>query len=123
MGTSEVSAPPFQKRRGGKLTSLLHCENFQVQLIEMFPGASTAEQCHLHRDEHLVVLEGEAEVRFDGEKLTLNQSDMLDIPAGFAHGLANIGTTALKVIEITIGDLRDDDCERIIPEIIKELIV
>ncbi|HEY3378835.1 MAG TPA: mannose-1-phosphate guanylyltransferase/mannose-6-phosphate isomerase [Armatimonadota bacterium] len=121
LGAAELAEPCRQVRRWGSWTTLLHGDNYQIKLVELYPGARTAVQRHQQRSEHWVVLEGSAVVWRDADILTVGPNEMIDIPAGATHGLTNIGATTLKVIEIQSGVLlNEDDTERMTPTMVED---
>lgn len=87
---------------------------FQAKQLMVKPGAVLSLQRHQHRAEHWVVVDGIARVSKDGEifDLTINQSTY--IPQGIKHRLENVGSEALRIIEVQTGSyLGEDDIERL----------
>jgi mannose-1-phosphate guanylyltransferase/mannose-6-phosphate isomerase len=117
LGAAELTEPCRQVRRWGSWTTLQRGEKYRIKLIEVNPGARTAVQRHQQRREHWVVLEGTAVIWRDAEIHTVTANEAIEIPPGVTHGLTNIGATALKMIEIQLGDLiGDGDTERFTTE-------
>lgn len=66
------------------------------------------------RDEHWVVISGQAEVTLDGKQLFLATGESLDIPVRSAHRLMNPGNDLLVIIEIQSGkSFLEEDIERL----------
>lgn len=86
---------------------------FKVKRIMVKPGAKLSLQKHMHRAEHWVVVQGEANV-VNGEtsfKLTQNQSTY--IPCESKHRLSNSSDENLEIIEVQTGAyLGEDDIIR-----------
>jgi mannose-1-phosphate guanylyltransferase/mannose-6-phosphate isomerase len=115
LGMNEVVEPCSQVRNWGSWTSLLRGDHYEIIRLEINPGAKTSFQRHQFRHEHWVVLAGSAQVRLNDELHELGMNEMIDIPAGATHDVANTHDTPLLVLEIQTGELRHDDIERIMP--------
>lgn len=112
-GAREVVEPRTSSRPWGSWTVLVTGAGFQVKTIEVLPGRRLSLQSHEHRSEHWVVVEGEALVERDGERLTLRSGESTFIPAGMRHRLANAGATPLTIVEVAVGSyLGEDDIVR-----------
>lgn len=81
--------------------------------IEVAPGARLSLQTHRWRDERWVVAEGAATLTLGEETRDLAPGDVVEIPAGRAHRVANPGEAPLVLIEVQLGEpLSEDDIER-----------
>lgn len=87
---------------------------FKVKKLIVRPGAALSLQEHAHRSEHWVIVEGEAQVIRDQEKLTLKANETITIGKGVKHRITNPNATNnLVIIEVQIGDyLGEDDIIR-----------
>lgn len=112
-GAREVVEPRTASRPWGSWTVLVKGAGFQVKTIEVLPGRRLSLQSHEHRSEHWVVVEGEALVERDGERLTLRAGESTFIPARMRHRLANAGDDPLVIVEVAVGGyLGEDDIVR-----------
>lgn len=112
-GASEVVEPRTAVRPWGSWTLLMRTARFQIKSIEVEAGKRLSLQSHTHRSEHWVVVEGAAVVERDGERIELTANESIYISAGTTHRLANEAATALRVIEVAVGDyLGEDDITR-----------
>ena len=89
-------------------------ERFQVKRIVVIPGGVLSLQKHRHRAEHWVVVRGTAEVTV-GEKVgAVHENELVYIPIGSVHRLANKGKIPLELIEVQTGSyFGEDDIERL----------
>lgn len=86
---------------------------FQVKRLMINIGASISLQLHHHRDEHWVVIQGQAHVQYGNEKIILGPGQSAHILKGMRHRLTNMGDCPLSVIEVQTGDyLGEDDIVR-----------
>lgn len=88
-------------------------ERFLVKRIAVNPSQKLSLQMHHHREEHWVVVRGEALVTNGDKKFTLAENGSTFIPQGAVHRLENPGDGQVEVVEIQYGtDLREDDIVR-----------
>ncbi len=86
---------------------------YQVQEIEIKPGASMSLQSHVHRAEHWVVVSGTVEVQIDGTTRLLTENQSAYVPIGARHRLANPGRIPTRLIEVQSGAyIGEDDIVR-----------
>ena len=89
-------------------------ERFQVKRIVVIPGGMLSLQKHRHRAEHWVVVRGTAEVTIGETIRDVHENELVYIPIGTVHRLANKGKIPLELIEVQTGSyLGEDDIERI----------
>lgn len=97
------SVPPLS--RGGAVVSTplittpsAGGENRITSGMSVYPVGSGA-PLHSHNcDEHVTILEGEAEVWVDGEVTKLEQFDTTYVPSPLPHLFRNIGSTPLRIL-------------------------
>ena len=87
-------------------------EEFCTKHITVNPGGVLSLQSHKLRREEWTVLQGELEVTRDAEVLNLKAGDMVTIPQGAVHRMANRSDAPVIVKEIQRGICREDDIER-----------
>ena len=93
----------------GSYTNLESGERYLIKKIEVSPGEKLSQQSHKHRDEHWVVVSGQAEIQIDEKTTILKENESTFIPKGSRHRLGNPGETRLILIETQIGDILDEE--------------
>ena len=89
-------------------------ERFQVKRIVVTPGGVLSLQKHRHRAEHWVVVRGTAEVTIGEKVRAVHENELVYIPIGSVHRLANKGKIPLELIEVQTGSyFGEDDIERL----------
>ena len=100
-------------RPWGSYLSIAEGHNWQVKRINVNPGESLSLQKHNHRNEHWVIVSGEALVVLGKEKKKLFKNQSIYIPLGCKHRLSNTGKKQLILIEVQSGSyLGEDDIIR-----------
>jgi mannose-6-phosphate isomerase len=108
------NSPLFDRRPWGTFTVLDEGAGYKVKRIEVLPGKRLSYQRHARRAEHWMVVAGSATVTLDGREVALGAGEVVDIPVGSAHRVANPGGQTLVFIEIQRGDyLGEDDITRL----------
>ncbi len=88
--------------------------DFLTKCITVNPKGKLSLQRHHHRNEHWIILEGEALVTKGKETFTLNIGESINIDVEEIHSLQNKGNDQLKVMEIQQGEiLEESDIERL----------
>ncbi len=86
----------------------------KVKRIWVHPGHRLSYQKHRFRNEHWLIVEGEAKVILDGKEISLKPGGSVDIPIGVAHRIENIGSGILTFIEVQRGeDFSEEDVIRL----------
>ncbi|MFF3658612.1 cupin domain-containing protein [Streptomyces olivochromogenes] len=100
----KVASVPLLDRGGAVVTTPLITtpsaagENRITSGMSVYPVGSGA-PLHSHNcDEHVTVLEGEAEVVVDGEVTKLEQFDTTYVPSPVPHLFRNIGDRPLRIL-------------------------
>jgi mannose-6-phosphate isomerase len=103
-----------EERPWGSFTILDEGENYKVKRIEVLPQKRLSYQKHSHRSEHWMVVAGAAKVTLDGREITVAAGGAIDVAAGAAHRIENVGSEMLVFIEIQRGSyLGEDDIQRL----------
>ena len=104
-----------EQRPWGTFTVLATSPRHQVKQIVVKAGQRLSYQYHTGRAEHWFVVRGSASVVLEGEALTLEPGQSMDIPAGAKHRLGSASATEEVVfIEVQTGDyLGEDDIVRL----------
>lgn len=90
-GRREIREHRRAWRPWGSREEVASGERFQVQEIEIKPGASLSEQSHINRAEHWVVVSGTLEITIEGERHLVTENQSAYVPVGARHKLANPG--------------------------------
>ncbi len=98
-----------ERRPWGSYTILEEAEAYKVKRIEVLPATRLSYQRHRHRDEHWVIVQGEAVVTVEGKDTPLSPGGSVDIPRMAAHRIHNPGETPLVFIEVQKGDYFGED--------------
>ena len=100
----KAAAVPLLDRGGAVLTTPLITppsaggENRITSGMSVYPVGSGA-PLHSHNcDEHVTILEGEAEVVVDGEVTKLERYDTTYVPSPIPHLFRNVGDTPLRIL-------------------------
>ncbi|GAX55041.1 cupin domain-containing protein [Streptomyces olivochromogenes] len=100
----KVASVPLLDRGGAVVTTPLITtpsaagENRVTSGMSVYPVGSGA-PLHSHNcDEHVTILEGEAEVVVDGEVTKLEQFDTTYVPSPVPHLFRNIGDRPLRIL-------------------------
>ena len=92
----------FAEKSWGSFTVLDIGDQALTIRILLLPGHRLHYHAHEHRREIWNIIEGEGAVVIDGVKRIVRSGDVVELPIGCKHTLC--ARTALKVIEVQIGD-------------------
>ena len=84
-------------------------KKYAVKKLLVIPGGQLSLQSHVHRSEHWLIAEGNAEVIINDETFNLEENQHIYIPQGAKHRLTNRGEENLIVIEMWFGDNLDEN--------------
>ena len=111
---TDANSPRYDERPWGNFTVLDEGSSYKVKRIEVLPQKRLSYQKHSQRAEHWMVVLGIAKVTLDGREVVLKTGGTVDIPAGSAHRIENVGGEKLVFIEIQRGAyLGEDDIQRL----------
>lgn len=91
------------RRPWGQYTVIEENAHFKIKSIEVLPGARLSLQSHQHRNEHWVVIQGEATVQNGSDIFKLSANASTYIPARHLHRLSNETEELLVIIEVQTG--------------------
>lgn len=112
-GATQAETLPRDYRPWGWFESLAIGSRFQVKRIVVHPGAALSLQCHHHRAEHWIVVEGTAQVTIGTEVKLVSENQSVYIPLGTKHRMENPGKVPMVLIEVQTGSyLGEDDIIR-----------
>lgn len=97
------------KRPWGHYTVIQEDAGFLVKCIVVNPKQKLSLQYHHHRKEHWVVLQGEAIVTKGDEEIKLSAGQSIDIALKEIHSLQNSSEEVLKVLEVQMGEILDEN--------------
>jgi mannose-6-phosphate isomerase len=111
--TIEAMVIEAEERPWGVFEVLAEGEGYKVKRIRVKPRQRLSLQAHRHRDEHWVVVSGEALLTCGDQNLKRISNESAFIPAGTIHRIANPGDSDLVLIEVQYGPyLGEDDIRR-----------
>lgn len=96
-------------RPWGSYTVLGEGEGYKMKRIEVKPQKRLSLQKHRHRNEHWVVVSGEAKVEIDGNEFILEQNQSTYIKAGQTHRLSNDTNSLVVIVEVQVGSYTGED--------------
>ena len=112
--TREEFVQVTEHRPWGSFTVLADEPDHKVKRIVVKPGQRLSLQRHKHRQEHWLIVSGEAVVTLDGNLVTIGPGQAVDIARGQVHRVENKGKEPLVFIEVQLGDyFGEDDIERL----------
>jgi mannose-6-phosphate isomerase len=101
-------------RPWGSYDVLVDEADHKVKTITVLPGKRLSYQRHEKRGEIWIVARGTLSVVLEGEELTREVGQYVDVPRGAAHRMVNKTDSPVVVIEVQHGDyFGEDDIERI----------
>jgi len=101
-------------RPWGSYTILEDSNGYKIKRIEVKPKKRLSLQRHKYRNEHWIVVSGEAIVTVNDKTFTLKQNESTYIKAGDIHRLLNDTNEMLVIIEAQVGSYTgEDDIERL----------
>jgi mannose-6-phosphate isomerase len=105
-----VSAGEYAERPWGTYTVLSDdAPDHKVKRIVVHPGKRLSYQRHAKRAEHWFFISGTAQVTLDGTVIERTAGQVIDIPVGTAHRVANAGTDDVVFIEVQHGTYFGED--------------
>ncbi len=109
-----MRAGEYDERPWGTYLVLADEDSHKVKRITVHSGRRLSYQRHSRRSEHWFVLTGSGVVTLDGADTSIKAGLAVDVPAGTAHRIHNIGDDSLVFIEVQHGDyFGEDDIVRI----------
>jgi mannose-6-phosphate isomerase len=97
------------ERPWGKYFVLEETAFFKVKRIEVSSGKQLSYQYHNYRSEIWTIVQGDARVVLEGEQIFLQNGDVIKIPIGAKHRIANEGIEKLIFIEVQLGSYFGED--------------
>jgi mannose-6-phosphate isomerase len=108
-----MNQQPRGERPWGYFDVLLEDAEHKVKRIIVYPERRLSLQRHRHRDEHWLIVSGEALLTLNTDEIVLQKGQSVDIPRGALHRVQNTGKTELVIVEVQTGDYFDEsDIER-----------
>jgi len=84
-------------------------ENYKIKRIVVYPGERLSLQKHLHRNEHWVVVKGEATVQVGEEISIVKENESTYIKQNEIHRLTNNTEQEIVLIEAQVGSYTGED--------------
>lgn len=104
-----VNEHPVVNRPWGFYIVLYEGKNFKIKSITVKPKHKLSLQLHHHRNEHWVVIRGVASVTKGNSTINLKCNESTYINSEVKHRLANNTDDILEVIEVSLGDIIDEN--------------
>ena len=82
---------------------------YQVKRLEIAPGKRISYQAHQFRSEHWYVVQGTGQVTLNRDEFRVGVGQSIDVPAGAAHRIENVGVEVLIFIEVQRGSYFGED--------------
>jgi mannose-6-phosphate isomerase-like protein (cupin superfamily) len=112
--TTPTTSPQYEERPWGNYTVIDEGQHYKVKRLVVLPGKRMSYQRHHHRDEHWMVVQGQARVTLEGQESIVETGRTVEVPVGTAHRIMNPGSETLVMIEIQRGSyLGEDDIVRL----------
>lgn len=99
----------FENRPWGTFWVLEDAETHKVKRIEVTPGKRLSYQYHNHRAEIWSIISGIATVTLEGEVQEYKPGEVVRIPLGSKHRVANNQDIPLVIIEVQYGTYFGED--------------
>ena len=93
----------------GEFHNILEESQYKVKKIIVKPGKRLSLQSHNHRNEHWIIVQGDAKVTNGEDSLILKENQHTYIPVKNLHRIENIGSIDLVFIEVQYGDYLEED--------------
>lgn len=93
------------KRPWGNYIVIEEGNGYLIKTIQVNPFEKLSLQSHEYRNEHWVVLEGEAKVYLNNEVHYLKIGEHIDIKIGEKHSLENPYNNILRIVEVQRGEI------------------
>ena len=85
----------------------------KIKRLVVLPGMRLSLQSHEKREEHWVIVKGNARVQLGELQIELKENQYVHIPIGVTHRVENTGTDLLEIVETQVGEyLGEDDIIR-----------
>lgn len=101
------------ERPWGRFQQFSLNEPTTVKVITVEPGQRLSLQRHRHRGELWQVLDGDLEITLDERTWTAACGELVWVPVGATHRLANHSGKDSRILEVAFGDFDEDDIERL----------
>lgn len=108
-GLPEATEHPFETRPWGGFEVLADRPEFKVKTITVEPNQRLSYQSHAKREEHWLVIKGDAEVTLNDQVHKLTVGESIRIPLGAKHRIFNPGSRPMQFIEIQTGKYFGED--------------
>jgi mannose-1-phosphate guanylyltransferase/mannose-6-phosphate isomerase len=101
------------ERPWGRFAQFVANEQVTVKTITVEPGHRLSLQRHRDRSEMWQLLDAPLEITVDDRCWTAEQDEVVWVPQGSVHRMANHGDRPGRILEIAFGHFDEDDIERL----------
>ena len=103
----------IHNRPWGFYKSTMLCDFVQAKVLTVFPGQQLSLQDHKRREEHWVIIRGNAKVVLGGSIISAYPGKYIFIPKECKHQIVNDSDKNLVLSEVQLGDyFGEDDIQR-----------
>lgn len=99
----------IHNRPWGFYKSTMLCDFVQSKVLTVFPGQQLSLQEHKRREEHWVIIRGQAKVILGGSVIHASPGKYIFIPKECKHQIINDSTENLVLSEVQLGDYFGED--------------
>ena len=96
-------------RPWGHYDILVEAPNFKTKRIFVLPNGILSYQSHTKREEIWTIVKGIAIVTLEGEDIMMTPGDLIHIPLGAKHRIANGSSDVLVFTEVQLGTYFGED--------------
>jgi mannose-1-phosphate guanylyltransferase/mannose-6-phosphate isomerase len=104
----EATVHPREQRPWGSFTTIGSGPGYRVRELVIDPDGRLSRQRHESRDEHWIIVSGQALAEVEGSERTLKPGASIFVPRGSVHRLGNAGPGPLRLIEVALGEVLSD---------------
>lgn len=101
--------PPTETRPWGAFWVLEDNPTHKVKRLLVNPGQRLSYQYHHHREEHWLVVAGNATITLNDSTWTAPVGEYIHIRQGDKHRLANLSDDIVEIVEIQLGSYFGED--------------
>lgn len=108
----EAVTPLTEERKWGSFTVLADGVNsagkqWKTKILDIKAGENISYQCHNHRAEQWLIVEGRGVLVLDGEFILVGAGEQFVIPEDMWHSM--LASVDMKVVEVQYGNRCDED--------------
>jgi mannose-1-phosphate guanylyltransferase / mannose-6-phosphate isomerase len=102
-----------EERPWGYYTNLYEEEGVLIKKLVIKPQQAISLQYHNHRIETWTIIQGQGQFTIGNTTLKASQGKVLSVKLKEIHRITNVGRYNLEIIEVQLGNPREDDIVRL----------